>query len=231
MAKGVLYLMSTAVPGLVKIGKTTNFQQRMRELEHNGYRNVASLKREFAIEVDDFDEKEDLLHSIFEKSRVSDTELFALNKDIVIQLLSSLEGSVIYPKTETKEEIFEEATDNVQSGLIPNGTYTLKRKKVADNNRQMVINVLFENGNWTLLKDSVIGTTDDGHGSKKRITARSLLQIDENGVLLEDVALGNCSPSFVASLAANQSINGWDEWKNKAGQPISIYRKRNKEVE
>ena len=89
MAKGIIYLMSTAVPGLIKIGKTTmaNYSQRMYNLESNGYRNVSSLKRAFAIEVEGYDEKELLLHTIFEKSRVADTELFAIDANVVIQLL------------------------------------------------------------------------------------------------------------------------------------------------
>ena len=46
MAKGIIYIMSTAVPGLIKIGKTgtSNYQERMRALEANGYYNVAGLK-------------------------------------------------------------------------------------------------------------------------------------------------------------------------------------------
>ena len=39
MAKGIIYIMTTAVSGLVKIGKTgkTNYPERMRFLEANGY--------------------------------------------------------------------------------------------------------------------------------------------------------------------------------------------------
>lgn len=42
MAKGIIYLMVTVVPGLVKIGKTgtDNFDTRMRTLEKHGYANV-----------------------------------------------------------------------------------------------------------------------------------------------------------------------------------------------
>lgn len=62
MAKGIIYLMSTVVSGLIKIGKTKNdqFENRMRHLENNVYANVAGLKREVAIEVDGYDEKENL---------------------------------------------------------------------------------------------------------------------------------------------------------------------------
>ena len=114
MSKGIIYIMTTVVPGLIKIGETgtANFEQRMYQLEHNGYCNVTGLKRSFAIEVEDYEDKETLLHTIFEKSRVADTELFAVDVNIARQLLSSFDGKVIYPKDETKEEIFEEAANN-----------------------------------------------------------------------------------------------------------------------
>ena len=71
MAKGIIYLMTTVVSGLIKIGKTGNdqFENRMRFLESNGYANITGLKREFAIEVDGYDEKEKLIHDIFSKTR------------------------------------------------------------------------------------------------------------------------------------------------------------------
>ena len=97
MSKGIIYIMSTAVPGLIKIGKTNtnNYKDRMYNLEHNGYRNVTALKREFAIEVENYDAKEHMLHTIFAKSRVDNTELFALDLDIAKQLLSSFEGTIV----------------------------------------------------------------------------------------------------------------------------------------
>lgn len=101
MAKGIIYIMTTAIDGLVKIGRTETkrFNSRMTELEMHGYRNVTGLKRFFAIEVDDYLKKELLLHDIFSKSRISDTELFALNKDIVKELLDAFEGTQVYPAT------------------------------------------------------------------------------------------------------------------------------------
>ena len=113
MAKGIIYLMSTLVDGLIKIGKTDNFENRMRLLENNGYRNITGLKREFAIEVEDYDEKEKLLHSIFSKSRLGDTELFSVDIDLAKQLLSAFDGKIIYPQ-ETRQEIFSNATDAVE---------------------------------------------------------------------------------------------------------------------
>ena len=82
--------METVVPGLIKIGKTgsENFEQRMYSLKRNGYNNVVGLKRRFAIEVEDYDAKEALLDSLFDKSRLQNSELFALDIDMAIQLLS-----------------------------------------------------------------------------------------------------------------------------------------------
>ena len=113
MAKGIIYLMSTVVDGLIKIGKTDNYERRMKELEKNGYRNVTGLKREFAIELEDYDEKEILLQTIFSKSKLGDTELFSVDIDIAKQLLSSFDGEIIYPK-EDKTDIFVKATDAVE---------------------------------------------------------------------------------------------------------------------
>ena len=95
MANGIIYVMKTVVPGLVKIGKTgtSNFDARMYRLEHNGYFDVAGLKRVFAIEVADYDEKESMLDEIVSRSRVPNSELFALDVDLVVQLLSSFEGT------------------------------------------------------------------------------------------------------------------------------------------
>ena len=112
MTKGVVYLMTSAVRGLVKIGKTetVNFENRMRNLENNGYFNVAGLKRLFAIEVEDYSEKERMLHEIFEKARLDKSELFAINKDLAMELLSAFEGRVVYPESKEKEEIFKSKT-------------------------------------------------------------------------------------------------------------------------
>lgn len=228
MSKGIIYIMTTAVPGLIKIGKTgsANFEQRMYNLEHDGYRNVTALKRSFAIEVDDYDEKESMLHTIFEKSRVSDTELFALDVNIVTQLLSSFDGVVIFPKTETKAEVFDSAVDNAKGKLLPNGTYTLQRKKKSDN-KTIKATAVIEYGRWTLLKGSILGIVEDAGVSQKAKTMRISMPIDRNGKLLEDTELGECSPSFVGDLVMNQSVNGWTEWKDQDGNPVDIYRKKN----
>lgn len=225
MARGIIYIMTTVVPGLIKIGKTgkDNFEKRMYQLEHNGYNNVTALKRYFAIEVDEYDEKEALLHTLFAKSRVSDSELFAVDVNICTQLLSSFEGTVIYPKNESKDEIFEVATENEKSKMIPNGKYTFNKKKKSDN-KTVCATATVENGRWLLLKGSVLGVMEGAGVSNKVRVVRAQISMDKNGKLLEDFELGNCSPSHAGEVVMNQSINGWVDWKNSNGDPVDVYR-------
>src|SRR3989339_663975 len=73
--KGIIYIMTTAVSGLIKIGQTgtNNYQERMRNLEANGYYNVAGLKRFFAIELEDYADQEkefDVISNVRRESRL-----------------------------------------------------------------------------------------------------------------------------------------------------------------
>ncbi|MBQ6368395.1 MAG: DUF4357 domain-containing protein [Erysipelotrichaceae bacterium] len=228
MARGILYVMTTVVPGLVKIGKTgiTNFEQRMYNLEHNGYSNVVGLKRHFAIEVDDYDEKETLLHTIFSKSQVENTELFALDINLVVQLLSSFEGNQIFPQGKPKEEVFDEATSQRDIRLIPEGEYHLERKIKRWNNRSVKGIMHIKNGRIIVKKGSVIcplkgaGFKTISIIDKKRKEAKII-----DNVLQENVEFN--SPSLGASFVLYGPANGWTEWKTADGKPIDIYRRDN----
>ena len=116
--KGIIYIMTTAVSGLIKIGQTgtNNYQERMRNLEANGYYNVAGLKRFFAIELEDYEDKENLLKEIFNKHQVGNSELFALDYELVKQLLLSFDGEVIFPKGTDKEKEFDEISEIRKQG-------------------------------------------------------------------------------------------------------------------
>jgi hypothetical protein len=118
MKKGIIYLMTTAVSGLIKIGKTEedNFQEIMRSLESNGDRNVVGLKRFFAIKVEDYVKKEKLIQKIFNKHKVGKSELFALDQEIVKQLLLSFKGEVIYPKARKRGELFSFYKKGLKNG-------------------------------------------------------------------------------------------------------------------
>lgn len=243
MSKGIIYVMSTVVPGLIKIGQTmtTNFENRMRNLEHNGYSNVTGLKRVFAIEVDDYIEKESLLHTIFEKSRVGDTELFSLDLNIAKQLLSSFEGTVIYPKEETKAHIFEDAVEEERNtleekkkvenkGVVPDGSYYIRMEKISDGYKNIKATAIVENGKWKIKAGSIMGIVEDKGVTKKAKDIRQKAKIDKNGKLLEDVDLGVCTPSHAGVVVLNASVNGWTAWCDMNGHQIDIYRMR-KEME
>ena len=104
MSKGIIYITTTSVTGLIKIGKTqtSQFENRMSILEQNGYWNVNGLKRFFA--VDDYDEKEKLLYTVFSKSQVANSELFALDKNLAKDMLMSFDGNVIFPYSNKKKK-------------------------------------------------------------------------------------------------------------------------------
>lgn len=223
MSKGIIYVCSTAVDGLIKIGRTTDFQSRMKYLEDNGYRNVAGLKRQFAIELDNHEDIEQLLDDLFAKSRVGNTELFSLDLNKIVQLLSSLSGKQIYPTNESKQEVFDKATELVQNKMIPDGEYYLSRK-IKEISKTVNAKMLVKNGKFILQKGSCIAPYKE-YKTPTWVSARKLMKTDGSGVLLEDI---ECSaPSMAAALVVGQAANGWTSWKNANNQFIDIYRKKN----
>ena len=221
MAIGIIYIMSTVVPGLIKIGKTgiDNFERRMYNLERHGYNNVVGLKREFAIELDDYDEKEKLLDDIFSKSRVLNSELFALDLDLVIELLSSFEGRQVYPVDRTKETTFDEATKaravKVDWEKVPDGYYYLNETRKGFGVVTATMKV--EDGMFTVLKGSICAPTKSEWMPDARKSA-----LIENDTLLEDVSCN--SPSTAGWVVLGNANNGWTVWKNESGDSIDIYR-------
>ena len=130
--KGIIYLMTTAVKGLVKIGKTgsDNFEGRMQILENNGYYNTVGLKRSIAVEVEDYHQKEQMIHTLLEKSRVGASELFAVDIDLIKKLLLSFEGTLIHPKDRDKEQMFEKvaSTKDLKETKLTSDTASKERR-------------------------------------------------------------------------------------------------------
>lgn len=221
MAKGIIYIMTTVVPGLIKIGKTgvDNFESRMYTLERNGYSNVVGLKRHFAIKVDEYDEKEQLLDDIFSKSRVPNTELFALDIDLVTQLLSSFDGEQIYPETSSKEEVFKEATKERilrdDWDKIPDGTYYLSENRKGFGKVEATMKV--EDGAFIVLKGSTCAPTTADWVPEARKTAPI-----SNNILQADVACN--SPSTAGWVTLGKATNGWITWKDEEGNTLDHYR-------
>ena len=221
MAKGIIYVMSTAVEGLIKIGITDNFERRMSQLEGNGYRNVTGLKRQFAIEVDDYDVKEIILDEVFANSRVGKTELFSLDVNRAIQLLSCFEGKIIYPTEEKKKEIFEKATEAVQSSGLPNKTFTYSMKSQLDGNKYHGTLVVID-GKLILKAGSYLAPLQI-EGTNAWVVHRKSL--GEGPVeLSEDIVCS--SVSIAANYVCGHEKNGWKAWKDEEGNFIDVYRKK-----
>lgn len=101
MSKGYVYIMTSSIDGLIKIGKSKDWNRRCQsELESNGYKNANGLKTYFVVETDDQDEIESIMHDIFRESRVSNFELFAVDKDRARRVLSKM-GKQVYPYNNT----------------------------------------------------------------------------------------------------------------------------------
>ena len=223
MAKGIIYVMETVVPGLVKIGKTgsSNFEGRMYSLERNGYFNVVGLKRRFAIEVEDYDEKEAMLDEIFSKARVPNSELFALDIDLVIQLLSSFDGRQVYPETETREESFDQATEQRRVkddwSTVPDGEYHLKqsRKGMGTATATMVV----EDGVFIVKAGAKCLPVKEGVWMPEPRRTAPIV----DGVLQADVCTR--APSTAGWVVLGCSNNGWNVWKDVNGKTLDEYRK------
>ncbi len=252
MAKGIIYVMTTSVSGLIKIGKSSceNFHQDVDELEHGGYQNVSGLELKYAMEVEDVEDIKKLLFDVFSKSNLPETELFVLNLELLIHLMSNLQGEKVYPvysdkkgrevfmdtpaenDRETQTEIDGGAKRRIEEGIreralkdsdcryIPDGIYYLSVNQQKFGRVDAQMEV--EGDVCRVLKGSVCSdcVTDE----QARILQQSVHI--ENHVLMEDVVL--TAPSSAARLVLGQSANGWITWKNSAGESIDVYRPQRK---
>ena len=228
MAKGIIYVMTTIVPGLIKIGRTTseNFESTMYYFEKNGYFNVVGLKRKFAIEVENYEKKVELLNVIFSDNKVSKSELFALEIDVIIDLLSSFKGERIFPIEDQIYNIIDETEESIDEtrersvfdsdiSCIPEGTYYLEQ--IVKGFGKIKGTAIVKDGKFRVKKGSICAPNKSGHATIDRKKA-----IIKNNVLQEDVI---CStPSAAGWVIIGGSNNGWINWKNEKGQFIDIYR-------
>ena len=75
MTKGVVYVLSNpAMDGYIKIGKTTNLEQRLKSLDNTS--TPLPFRCIFAIEVEDMDQVERLARQTFKRDRVRSNRRF-----------------------------------------------------------------------------------------------------------------------------------------------------------
>ena len=232
MAEGVIYCMSSSIPGVVKIGmtQTSLYNQRMKKLEDDGYKNMTGFRREFAIEVKDYEKKEKLIHEIFSKSRIGDTECFAVSLKLVKELLASLDGTQIFPRSDIKEKVFNHNIKTRKSFNnkemlsnkelyedIPDGRYYLERK--VKNFGQVKGIMKVSNGMFIVLRGSICAPYR-ANRDKPDVVKKAII---ESNILKNDVEC--TSPSFAGFVVVGQQVNGWTEWKCEDGRPLDVYRK------
>ena len=107
--EGVIYILSNpAMPGLVKIGKTTNLDDRMSSLYSTGV--PVPLHCVYAKRVDNYSEVEKKLHlGLRSKRENMNREFFRIAEEEVINFLELIEGVEVTPK----EDKFENDDDKV----------------------------------------------------------------------------------------------------------------------
>lgn len=165
------------------------------------------------------------MDEIFSKSRVPNSELFALNDNLVVQLLSSFDGRQIYPepKIETKKAVFKEAEkENRESegwDQVPDGVYYLHHHVKGFGTVKAIMRV--EDGAFIVEKGSTCSPIQKDSKHAPGLLKQAVIK---NNILQEDVVCP--SPSTAGWIVLNKSNNGWVEWKNEEGKPIDIYRNK-----
>ena len=106
---GIIYILSNpAMPGLVKIGKTTNLDDRMSSLYSTGI--PVPFHCVYAKRVKNYSEVEKKLHSGLRSHRENkNREFFRIPEEEVINFLELVDGEEVTPK----EDKFENVDDKV----------------------------------------------------------------------------------------------------------------------
>ena len=109
MTKGVVYVLSNpAMDGYIKIGKTTNLEQRLKSLDNTS--TPLPFRCIFAIEVEDMDQVERLAHQAFKRDRVrSNREFFEIDEEQAVAALKMTGGRNGTPANDLAED--DEALD------------------------------------------------------------------------------------------------------------------------
>jgi hypothetical protein len=104
---GIIYILSNpAMPGLVKLGKTTNLPARLKQLYSTGV--PVPFHCVFAKRVDNYHQVERKLHAGLRSHRENENrEFFRIAEEEVINFLELIPGEEVTPK----EDVFETPED------------------------------------------------------------------------------------------------------------------------
>ena len=115
--EGIVYILSNpSLPGLVKIGQTTDIQRRLSDLFNTSV--PTPFKCIYAKKVDNYKEVERKLHKGLNKDRVNQNrEFFRIPEEDVINFLELIPGEDVTPKSENFEDKVDEVAFETQSRI------------------------------------------------------------------------------------------------------------------
>lgn len=95
MKKGIIYILTNeSMPGLIKIGITNNIKQRLQSLDTTSV--PTPFKLHYAVEIEDYVQKERLIHQGYAKDRIrSSREFFKIEAENATAMLKALGGSEV----------------------------------------------------------------------------------------------------------------------------------------
>ena len=104
MNKGIIYiLINPSMPGYVKIGKTSNLERRLKQLDNSSV--PVPFQCAYAAEVSSYEKVEKLLHDAFADARSrSRREFFEVDEQRVISALRIAKGKNVTPKKDVTED-------------------------------------------------------------------------------------------------------------------------------
>ena len=105
MDKQIVYILTNqSFPDYIKIGKTSNLNQRLKSLDSTGV--PLPFECYFAVEVDDMARVERLLHQSFDKYRVrKNREFFEILPENAKSALQLTQGKDVTPKNDIVESV------------------------------------------------------------------------------------------------------------------------------
>ena len=132
MSRGKIYIMTNdAMPGYIKIGRTTNtLEQRMKELDTTGV--PVPFRCHYAVEVDDHEVKEKLIHDGFADHRVrQNREFFQLAPERAMAILKALGGQEVKIDNSMVDESGQVLVDTPQTErFVYKGKFTFKELEI-----------------------------------------------------------------------------------------------------
>lgn len=183
---GIVYaLVNPAFENFTKIGKTTNLVQRLKQLDNTSV--PLPFRCVYAIEIEDENQVERLLHQTFSDYRIrSNREFFEVNAQRVISAMKLTGGKNVTPKNDIAAD--EEGIDAIEKSAQ-------KRRKVYS---------LLEAG--LSIGDTIYYSNDE------TITGSV---VSKNKILFEGIEL-SLSASALILLQRDgytwRTVNGWNFW-------------------